>query len=182
MANNVSLLPNQAKFRLDQIRLAQRGKKIALAVAGVVGVVFAVVYMAYFINKGLLARSEKNLAQAQADFKSLGKEVALNQEARYRLKLVSEILSSRFDYGSAMKKALDFLPKEMEMSGFDFEDRDVLGIDGCLGSYQLMDEFEKKVENVSTTGLDEGAEVKSARFSNLEVSEDGWCFKLEVGV
>jgi len=180
MVNKVSLLPSQARFRLDQIRLAQKGKKITLLGIGVVLVCFGMVYAVFFLHKSLLSGSEKKMDRARADFKSLGEEVELNQEARYRLKLVSEILANRFNYGTAMKIALDFLPEETKVEGLEFEKGNLLGLKGCLDSYQLMDSFEKKIEKGFPREGEEG--ISGARLKKLGVEDNNWCFEVEVEV
>jgi hypothetical protein len=179
MTNNVSLLPNQTKFRLDQIRLTQKAKSISFWGLGVLGLVLVIVFMVFFVSQNLLSRSEKKLKTAQADFRSLGEEVEINQETRYRLKLVSEIMTGRFNYGTAIKTALDFLPPETLVSGVEFEGKGVLAVRGCLDNYQLMDAFEKKMEDEASFG--EGRVLK-AELKNLMVKDNNWCFDLEVGV
>ncbi len=180
MVNKVSLLPGQARFRLDQIRLAKRGKRIALWGIGVLSVCFVVVYGVFFLHNSLLSGSEKKIERAKADFRSLGEEVELNQEARYRLKLVSEILASRFNYGTAMRVALDFLPEETVVKGLEFEKGNLLGLKGCLGSYQLMDSFEKEIEKEFPREGEEG--ISGVRLERLGVEDSNWCFEVEVEV
>lgn len=180
MVNKVSLLPGQARFRLDQIRLARRGRKIALSGIGVLLVCFGVVYGMFFLHKSLLSGSEKKVESARADFKSLGEEVELNQEARYRLKLVSEILAGRFNYGTAMQVAFDFLPDETRVEGLEFEKGNFLGLKGCLDSYQLMDSFERKIEKEFPREGEEN--IFGVRFKRLEVEDSDWCFEVEVEV
>ena len=97
---NLNLLPSQAKFQADRMKLQKKLRQYIL-VAVVVWVSLGVLTLALNVAFNLRLRyEEKKYNQTVAALKSMDQEIALSQLIKYRIKVLGEVLKERLNIDS----------------------------------------------------------------------------------
>jgi len=176
---NINLLPSQAKFQADKIKLKKTIRHYEIMALGG-WLVFLIGALVLFFGSGfILSASQKKYQQAVNVFQSDTEGIVLNQLLKYRAKALGQVLNDRFEYAASFEKVSSIFSDEAKVSKFELNDKDksftmtvtVLDKDGV--NYiedRVLEVNEGKVEGVkkiNITGV--SYEVKGEWSINLEV-------------
>jgi len=178
---NINLLPSQAKFQADQIKLKKmirRYESYALSLLLVIIIVTA----GLFLGSGFVLRAEqKKYQKSVTNFESMSEEIVLNQLLKYRAKVLGQVLKDRFEYAAAFEKVTSLFSEKAEIKTFKLDEKDkvfemVLGIQSKEG----VDYIENRVVEINEGKVEgvKGAIIKRANYS----FKDGWSIDLNVGI
>ena len=177
MSNDLNLLPNVAKFQAQRLRLKSQ---ILLGVEIFAGVwILAVVsiFALGFVFKLRYNALDKRYRGIVLDMENFAKDIVLTQQTKYKLKVVGNILNSRFEYGKAFDAIANLFGEGVEVTNYDLSENGNISIQAKALGYAAMDEVEEKIVEI-TQGEDETFE--SAKINSLAYDSGSWSFSLEV--
>jgi hypothetical protein len=177
MKEGLNLLPSVAKFQAAKIKLK---KKINLAMIVFLGswvFIMVVVFGWLWVNEYLLNNAKKTNTSALNRYKSLVSNAVLSQKNKYQAKLVGEVLSERFEYGTSIQKITTLFSDNVVLKNFEINDKKQFILDGFLVNGANMDEIEEKINNINSGLI---PDLKSAKLDTVSVNGDGWSFEMEV--
>lgn len=176
--SDLNLLPSQAKFQAERIRL----KKIINNFMWVLGggwLVLVIIVLSINLLKQLNFNQLKKKHQKSADqYKSLVGEISINQKVKRQAKVVAMVLQSRFEYGNSMEKVKNLFSEKIIVDNFDINDSKSYKIKASVSELANFDEVEMKIDDINQ-GRIEG--FKSAKLQSLTIDNSvGWTFIMEV--
>jgi hypothetical protein len=125
---NLNLLPSQAKFQAERMRMEKLAKKILIIVA-IVWVVAAVLIFAFWGGSGFVLGKEKDkYKKAVSSYLSLSDEVITSQLIKYRAKVLGKVLSDRFEYSTAFKKVSGLFGDQIKIAGFELRETSMFDV------------------------------------------------------
>ena len=112
-------------------------------------------------------------------FLSISDGVVTSQLIKYRAKFLEKVLIDRFEYYEAFSKVGKLFSDKVVIKDFVLKDRAVFMLTLLVNRGELLDEVEKRVEEINS-GMEEG--VKRAKISGVSYSksDSGWTVDLEV--
>jgi len=173
----VNLLPNVAKFQADKVNFSRKMVGVTMTIGTVWVLVLAVVMAFYWISRINFSKTESKHKALLADYLSMSEGVVVNQNLRYKLKLVNQVLSQRFEYGRAFRQMESLFGEEVKLSSLELKDDKSFSFSGEVVNGELMDMVERKIIDINE-GRVEG--FFGSRISSVENEGDLWKFDLEV--
>jgi len=173
----VNLLPNVAKFQADKVNFSRKMVGVTMTIGTVWVLVLAVVMTFYWINRINFSKTESKHKALLADYLSMSEGVIVNQNLRYKLKLVNQVLSQRFEYGKAFRQMESLFGDEVKLSSLELKDDKSFSFSGEVTNGELMDMVERKIIDINEGRVDG---FFGARISSVENEADLWKFDLEV--
>ncbi|MDD3998872.1 MAG: hypothetical protein PHR98_02065 [Candidatus Shapirobacteria bacterium] len=121
---NINLLPSQAKFQADKIKLKKKIRHYEMmALWG--WLVFLIGAFVLFFGSGIiLSASQKKYQQAVNIFQSDTEGIVLNQLLKYRAKALGQVLNDRFEYAASFEKVASIFSDKAKVSEFELNDKD----------------------------------------------------------
>ena len=175
---SLNLLPSEAKFQAQRMRLKALISNFLWVVGGVWVLLILVAFgTAFFLNFRLDQLNQK-YQNKMNDYKSRIDEVALTQRVKYQAKVVAKVLDNRFEYGQAMSLVNSLFSDKIRVDDIQITKSKTFEISGGSMDGSVIDEVESKVSDINH-GLVDG--FAQAKISNVEVNKDkGWLFKIEL--
>ena len=176
---DVNLLPNVAKFQADKVNFSRKMVSVTVIIGTVWVAVLAIVMIFYWINRINFSKTESKHKSLLADYLSMSEGVIVNQNLRYKLKLINQVLNQRFEYGKAFRQMESLFGEEVKLSSLELKDDKSFSFGGEVVSGELMDMVEKKIIDIKEGRVDGffGASIDS-----VENQGDSWKFDLEVSL
>lgn len=174
---DLNLLPSQAKFQMDRIRLK---KKITLfmTVAVSVWLLSVVLTLTYkFLLSTKYNQNKKKYDSLVLSYSALAEKMVTSKKLKYQAKKVGEVLSSRFEYAKTMRLANDFFSDEIEIKTFDLTDNKSFMISGTTRSETGVDEIERKIVEINQGQVEN---FSKAILGSIGVKNSIWEFSMEV--
>lgn len=173
---DLSLLPSQAKFRMDKLKWIKKNKQIIGVMLAVWMTGLVVVIILNLLSLWQFNLAEKKLAAATRDLAGMADGVVNSQRLKYNAKLVGAVLDQRFEYGKAFKTIATMFPEGVTLDKFELQQKGTFLIDGRAEGENI-----NKVEKI-LMDINQGADQ---RFSNialksLAVKDIIWSFSAEV--
>ena len=175
---SLNLLPSEAKFQAQRIRLKGIINNFLWVIGGIWILLILVVFGLIFFMNLRVKQLEKKYQAKQNSYKSMTEEITLSQKIKYQAKVVARVLESRFEYGKSMVLAGKVFPENVKITDIKLnEDRSGFNVTGTVVG-KTLDEVEKKIEEVNT-GEVEG--FGSAKLVSMEVNKnDEWTFDIDL--
>lgn len=176
---NLNLLPNQAKFQASRIRVKGMVKKITTTAVVIWLSVVVVVLAAWFGSRGWLTIEKNRNQKETAAFLSMSEVTTTSRLLKYRAKFLGKILADRFEYYEAFSRVGKLFAGEVNIRDFVLRDESIFMMVLTVNRGELLDEVEKKVEEINS-GKEEG--IKLAKISGVSYSrpDRSWTVNLEV--
>jgi len=175
----VNLLSNVAKFQADKINFSRKMVRVMGIMASLWMVVLAIVMGFYWTSRISFTKTESSYKTLYADYLSMSEGVVINQNLRYKLKQVNQVLNQRFEYGKAFRQMENLFGAEVKVSGLELKEDRRFQLSGEVSSGELMDMVEKKVIDINGGKTDDFANAQMDSIKNIG---DRWTFDLEVGL
>ncbi len=121
---NINLLPSQAKFQADKIKLKKTIRHYEVMVLGGWLVFLIGAFVLFFGSGFILSQSQKKYQQAVNIFQSDTEGIVLNQMLKYRAKALGQVLNERFEYAASFEKVASIFSDKAKVSEFKLNDRD----------------------------------------------------------
>jgi hypothetical protein len=173
---NLNLLPSQAKFQADRMKLQKKLRQYIL-VAVVVWVSLGVLTLALNVAFNLRLRyEEKKYNQTVAALKSMDQEIALSQLIKYRIKVLGEVLKERFEYSTAFE-TISNLFSEANLGKFNMNENKKFEIEVLANDQKTLDYIENRVKRINDG---EVPEVSAVTMKQAIVTDDSWTVNMEV--
>ncbi|HNY04789.1 MAG TPA: hypothetical protein PKI92_03480 [Candidatus Woesebacteria bacterium] len=176
---NINLLPSQAKFQADKIRLKKTIRRYEMRFLGV-WLVFLIGAFILFLGSGIiLSGSQKKYQQAVNVFESNTEEIVLNQLLKYQAKALGQVLNERFEYAASFEKVASIFSDKAKVSDFEINDQDKsFTMTVTTADKEGIDYVEDRVDEVNE-GKVEG--VKKIIITGVSYQVRGeWSINLEV--
>jgi len=175
----INLLPNVAKFQADKVNFSRKMVGITVTIGIVWVVVLAVVMVFYWVSRINFSKIESKHKVLLTDYLSMSEGVVVNQNLRYKLKLVNQVLSQRFEYGKAFRQMENLFGDEVKLSSLELKDDKSFSFSGEVANGELMDMVERKIIDINEGRVDG---FLGARIGSIENEGDLWKFDLEVAL
>lgn len=174
---DVNLLPNVAKFQADKVNFSRKMVGVTMTIGTVWVLVLTVVMAFYWTSRINFSKTESKYKALLADYLSMSEGVVVNQNLRYKLKLVNQVLTQRFEYGKAFRQMESLFGEEVKLSSLELKDDKSFSFSGEVANGELMDMVERKIVDINE-GRVEG--FFGANIGSVENQGDLWKFDLEV--
>ena len=175
---DLNLLPSEAKFQAERMRLKKLINNFLWVLGGVWLVAVIILLGLNLLGQLRLNQLQKNYKKSIDQYKSLVGDVIISQKVKNQAKIVATVLKSRFEYGSSMEKIKNIFSEKIIIDSYDLEDTKVYKIEASVPEESDFDEVEIKIDDINQ-GRVEG--FKSAKLLDLELNKtNGWNFVMEV--
>jgi len=121
---NINLLPSQAKFQADKIKLKKTIRHYEMMALGGWLVLLIGALVLFFGSGIILSGSQKKYQQAVNIFQSNTDGIVLNQMLKYRAKALGQVLNDRFEYAASFEKINSIFSEKVKVSEFKLNDKD----------------------------------------------------------
>lgn len=179
MKEGLNLLPSVAKFQAAKIKLRKR-INLGINIFLTLWILLAVIIFGWlWFNNYLLTKAESKNKTALNKYKSLVTNVVLSKKNKYQAKLVGQVLSERFEYGSLIGKITNLFSENVTLENFEIKSKKQFVFEGNLINGMNMSEVEAKIRDINL-GLYSG--FTSAKLNSITISAKGWAFEMEVNL
>ena len=177
MSLSLNLLPSQAKFQANKIRLQKKVRGFVWIFGGVWLGVVVLVLTFWLIFKLGLESDKKEYMRVLAQYKTLSDSAIASEKLKYRAKLVGKVLEERFEYGESMRKISLLFSAGVNLENIELKERNHFELSGAAEGLAGIDEVEEKVEEIEAGRMDG---FGSAKMLSLVLVGNVWDFKVEV--
>jgi len=177
VSSGLNLLPNQAKFQAKKIRLQKKVNHFVWIFGGVWLGSVVVVLIIWMVFKIRLESDRKKYSLVLNQYQLLAENAVVSERLKYRAKLVSQVLESRFEYGESMQKIGSLFSSEINLDNIDLESRNLFRLTGNTRSEMGINEIEEKIQ-AALWGKFPG--LVSMELLALSFENDVWEFEVEV--
>jgi len=179
MKEGLNLLPSVAKFQVAKIKLKKMISQ-AMVVFLSFWVLSAIIIFGWLgINSFLLKQAETKNTKTLNSYKSLVTSVVLSKKNKYQAKLVGQVLKERFEYGSLIKKIMEFFPENISLKNFEIKSKKQFIVEGVLVRGSDINYIEDKVRDINL-GL--YSDFSSANLTSIQIGSNSWSFEMEVNL
>lgn len=173
---DLNLLPSRAKFQAVKILWKNRANKFVIGLIGLwVMVALVTIGLAVYSQLRLKIANDQ-LKAAQASYASMADTVINSQKLKYKAKLVSQVLSERFEYSKVFQATKNFFPDNIKMVKFQLIQLSGVELEGETTGDNIKT-LETLIKRVNEGGSDV---YQSAKINNLDWKDGTWQFKMEV--
>lgn len=176
---SVNLIPSEAKFQAQRIKFGKKMVKIAKILVAVWLSVVVIIFGIWIVLRQIQQAEKNKLTKAETAYEQLSNKLITNQKLRYKIKLVSQIVESRFEYARAFQTVNDYLPPEANISKLELNKDGNFAVDLELRGAKLMEEMEARIE-ATNRGAVEG--IESVLIKSIGVNNGNWKLGLEVAI
>lgn len=176
---SINLLPNEAKFLANRIKFGKQVLTVTYVMGGVWFSGLVIIYLIWFIFRQVYLAAGNKLTQAQTAYSQLSEHLITNQKLRYRVKLVSKILDSRFEYAHAFRTITNLFPATVTIKQFELQPDGSFVVNASVDQHSLMDEVEKRVLEINQG---KSPDFSLAVLKSLSVNGRSWNFTLQVTI
>ncbi len=172
--DKINLLPTADRLSLKRERLV---KKLRISAGIVIGIVLifssGVLGYKFWLSakKGRLLSEKQELSRSISQFSP---QLELQQTLRFRLKLVSELISSRNDNKTKLSQLPDVLPADALIKDVNIKGNTV-EIRGEMNSLAEIRDFEEKVDWIRKLDI-----YQTVNLNSLQKTIDGWPFSIKL--
>ena len=176
---NINLLPSQAKFQADKIKLKKTIRHYEMMVLGGWLLLVVGTFVLFFGSGFLLNNSQKKYQQAVNIFQSDTEGIVLNQLLKYRAKALGQVLNDRFEYAASFEKINSIFSEKAKVSEFELNDKDkIFTMTVTATDKEGVDYVEDRVLEVNEGKVDG---IKKITISGVTYEVGGqWSIKMEV--
>jgi len=176
---NINLLPSQAKFQADKIKLKKTIRHYEMMALGGWLVLLIGALVLFFGSGIILSGSQKKYQQAVNIFQSNTDGIVLNQMLKYRAKALGQVLNERFEYAASFEKVSTIFSDKVKIVNFELND---IGKSFTMlvttNGKEGMNYIEDRVLEANE-GKIEGIKNMTIRGVSYEVGKE-WSINLEV--
>ena len=101
--NDLNLLPSEAKFQAERMRLKAIINNFLWIFGGVWLLLVVIVFAIGLVLQLNLNRLTNNYKKGLTQYETLIGSMAINQKVKYQAKVVAKVLADRFKYGESME-------------------------------------------------------------------------------
>ena len=177
MDGDLNLLPSRAKFQAKRTSIKKKIESFLWVFGGVWVLTLVIVLGLFFISQMILGTFEEKYNKGLNAYKTLLGEMVVNQQVKYQAKVVSKVLSERFEYGASIESVRSLFDEGVELNDIDIERNDAFSLSGTIRDGRLMDGIEEKVVMINQGEIDG---FERAELNSVGISNDGWSFTMEV--
>lgn len=173
---DLSLLPSQAKFRMDKLKWIRRNRRIIGILSAIWMTGLVVVILLNLVSLWRFNQAGKRLTAATKDLAGMADGVVNSQRLKYNAKLVGAVLDQRFEYGKAFKTIATMFPEGVTLDKFELQEKGIFSINGRTEGENI-----NKVEKI-ITDINQGGDQRfsSMTLKSLSVKDIIWSFSAEV--
>jgi len=176
---SLNLLPSQAKFQADKIKIQAKIKKYLIVVSSLwlVAVVIVFGYQLTVRNKlNKLMSNNKNLA---TNYAKESKQIFLSNRLKYQVKQIGEILNDRFEYSVPFRMVDTLFPENITVLNYQLTDKDVFNITGVVSGNKNVTILEEKQDQINKGKING---FSQAKLITLSTKSGLWNFTMEVEI
>ena len=173
---DLSLLPSQARFRMDKLNWIKRNRLIIGVMSGIWMTGLAAVILLNLVSLWQYNLAAKKLAAATKDLAGMADGVVNSQRLKYNAKLVGAVLDQRFEYGKAFKTIATMFPDGVTLDKFELQDKGAFSIAGRAEG-ENINKVEKIINDINQGGDERFSKIN---LKSLSVKDVIWSFSAEV--
>jgi len=173
----LNLMPSMAKFQAEKIKFSK--KVMSTTVYLLVGwvAVLVVVMAVYLFFKFNYSRLNDKYEVLLKDYKKMAEDVVINQDLRYKAKLVSGVLDKRFEYSVAFAKMNSLFGEDVVVEEMSLDDNSAVSVSAFVMTDESIDKIESLIADINE-GLVDG--FRNAVLGSVGLDGKKWSFSMEV--
>lgn len=176
--SDLNLLPSEAKFQAERMRLKKMVNNIIWGMGGVWLIAVIAVLGLNLFGQLSLNQLNKKYQKSADQYKSLTQDILLTQQVKQQAKVVAAVLQKRFEYGSSMEKIKNLFSDRVIVDGFNLTESKTYKIEVSVPEPMDFDEVETRIDDINQGAVNG---FKSASLESLKLDKaTGWTFKMEV--
>ena len=179
MNTDINLLPSQAKFQAKRIALKAKINFFLWIFGGSWVLILVIVLGGFFVSQIVLNQVNKKYESGLNQYKSLLGSMAVNQQVKYRAKVVGQVLGERFEYGASIEKAKSIFSENIKIKDVGIDGKKQFTLEGTIMNGIYVSEVEEKLVAINNSEL-EG--FSKAVLRDIQVKNGTWSFKMEVNL
>ena len=177
MNTDINLLPSQAKFQAKRMALKSKINFFLWIFGGSWVLILIIVLGGFFVSQLVLNQVNKKYESGLNQYKSLLGSMAVNQQVKYRAKIVGQVLGERFEYGASIEKAKSIFSENIKIEDVGIEGKKQFTLSGSIANGKYVSEVEEKIVEINNGEL-EG--FSKAVLKDIQVNNGIWVFEMEV--
>jgi hypothetical protein len=179
MNNDINLLPSQAKFQAKRVALKSKINSFLWVFGGIWILLLVVVFGGWFVSQTVLSQVNKKYQSGLTQYKNLLGSMAVNQQVKYRAKIVGQVLEERFEYGSSIEKVKSIFSENIKIDDVGIDGKKQFTLEGTIMNGIYVSEVVEKLVAINNSEL-EG--FSKAVLRDIQVKNGTWSFKMEVNL
>ncbi|MPM63477.1 hypothetical protein SDC9_110357 [bioreactor metagenome] len=180
MAEGINLLPSQAKFQAKRMILKNKISSFMWIFGGGWVLLLLIVLGGFLISQLVVSQINKKYQTGLDQYKTMLSNMIINQQVKYQAKVVGQVLSERFEYGSSIEKVKSLFSSDLiKVEDVQIEDKKKFIVKGMIINGQQVNEIEQIVTSINN-GEIEGF-LKSS-LKDIRVESGVWFFKMGVEI
>jgi len=173
----LNLMPSVAKFQAEKIKFSERIKSMTISLLVVWVAVLVVVMAVYLFFKFNYSNVNNKYEVLLKDYKKMAEDVIINQELRYKAKLVGQVLDKRFEYSVAFAKMNSLFGEDVVIEEMNLDGNSTVSITAYVLGGDAMDRIEAQIMDINN-GLVDG--FSNAVLGSIGLDGNKWSFSMEV--
>lgn len=178
-SSNLNLLPSQAKFQAERIKLEALIKKYVTWVLVVWAILIVLTGVFYFGSRLILNVQKEKYNMALTDFKENNQEVVTGQMIKYRAKVLGEVLAQRYEYAAAFEKIGEIFSDKVSLSKFEIDKDKNFQVEVIAADKEGVDYVEDTIEKANNKKIDKVKKI-ILDMVTYSVNNGAWLIKMEV--
>lgn len=177
---DINLLPSRAKFQAKKMAIKSKLSSFLWIFGGFWVLLLLVVLGGFFVSNLVLSQENKKYDTGLAQYKNLLGSMVVNQEVKYRAKIVSQMLDDRFEYGSSIEKIKSMFSENVSVDDINIDGKKQFVVEGTINNGNYVSEVEEKIVEINNGDVDDFSE---AVLQDIQINNNGsWKFKMEVSL
>jgi len=161
---SLNLLPSQAKFQMEKIRMVGLSHKILKYFLVVWVMVVLVTVVVLQGQNWWLSQLDKKYQAIVSDYLSSSTEITVSQTIKFRTKLLAKVLSDRFEYSSAFAIVGNVFDPVIKIKDFELKEKKYISMIVKADDKDQMNLIESRIGEINL-----GAEPGIAKIDITQV-------------
>lgn len=177
---DINLLPSRAKFQAKKMAIKAKLNSFLWIFGGVWVLTLLIVLGGFFVSNLVLSQENKKYDSGMTQYKNLLGSMVINQEVKYRAKIVSQMLDDRFEYGSSIEKVKSMFSENVSVDDINIDGKKQFVVEGTISNGNYVNEVEEKIVEINNGDIDD---FSKATLQDIQLNNSGsWKFKMEVAL
>ena len=164
--SDLNLLPSEAKFQAEKIRLKRLASNFSWLISGIWLVIVIILFGLNLLAQLNENQLNKKYLKVADQYKGMSQDILKNQQVKHQAKVVAMVLKERFEYGSSMEKIKGIFSDNIIINNFNLESGKVYKVEAVVPEAKNLDEVEKYASlGVTRIGTSHGIEIMNSECS-----------------
>lgn len=176
---SLNLLPNQAKFRIDEMRSVTLSKKFLKIFLFVWVILVSIVFALLQGEMWWLSKKNEQYKVVSDSYLQSANEIVISQMIKFRAKLLGKVLTERFEYADAFGVVGKIFDSKIKIKDFELKEKSFFLMNVVAPDNESMKLVESRVNEINS-GVEPNIKKVVIKSTNYSKSLGEWLVSLEV--